>query len=148
MRDSRLYRTVRNQSIEICIFLRHLQWRWPWYVQSTLMNIVYINILFAISSFWISRKMQLDAAWSHRGAQDWTGTTLTLEIWLLVFLVCSSLMNYNLSYPSVCNSLSTHFFFVILLRHGKIKIKLQKLPIGLNLPIRQLTLCSSSLNQS
>lgn len=110
MRDSRLYRTVRNQSIEICIFLRHLQWRWPWYVESTLMNIVYINILFAISSFWISRKMQLDAVWSHRGAQDWTGTTLTLEIWLLVFLVCSSLMNYNLSYRSVCNSLSTHFF--------------------------------------
>lgn len=143
MRDSRLYRTVRNQSIEICIFLRHLQWRWPWYVQSTLMNIVYINILFAISPFWISRKMQFDAAWSHRGAQDWTGTTLTLEIWLLVFLVCSSLTNYNLSYPS----LSTHFF-VIFLRHGKIKINIQKLPIGLNLPIRQLTLCSSSLNQS
>lgn len=61
LRYSRLYRTVikQGQSMEIYIFCE-TQWRWPWYVESTLMNIVYNNILFAILPFWISKE---NAAW-------------------------------------------------------------------------------------
>lgn len=40
--------------------------------------------------------MQLDADWSHWGAQAWTGTTLTLEICLLLFLFKSLLVALEL----------------------------------------------------
>lgn len=61
LRYLRLYRTVRKQgqSMEIYIFCE-TQWRCPWYVESTLMNIVYFNISFAILPFWISKE---NAAW-------------------------------------------------------------------------------------
>lgn len=112
------------------------------------------TIIFYLQSYHSGypRKMQLDADWSHRGAQDWTGTTLTLEICLLLFLFKSLLVALELllvvpwCLQKLAQTLS--FFKILCYWHSKIQIKLQKLPIGLKFHVYKLTLCPNSLNSS
>lgn len=140
LRYSRLYRTVRKQgqTMEIYIFCE-TQWRWPWYVESTLMKIVYINILFAILPFWISKE---NAAWCWLvtlGSSSLDRNHPNLEICLLLFLFKSLLVALELllvvpwCLQKLAQTLS--FFKILCYWHSKIQIKLQKLPIGLKFHI-------------